>query len=464
MSLIEGLLIFFAIVAIYAFSTFVLHKKGVLKKYNISFWGPAFMWRTSKGKKFLKKVAKKERFWKAFGSSGIVLCFVMMILMTMMLIWQAWLVFGFTPEQKEAMPGPEIALVLPGINPILPLEFVGYIVLALVVAMVVHEFSHGILTIASKLKVKSLGILYLIVPIGAFCEPDEEELKKAKTKSRMRVYAAGPTSNFVVVLLSILVFSFVFMSAVQPAADGTIVFSVDAESPAEDIGFKPGFVITYLNSTPVSNDIEFFSALNATQANQTINITYMQGEKTYNKPINLKDKYYEYSIRDTVYENDESYKGKGYLGVSSILKKSMFEKQVSILKNPFNNFPESLLNFYILPLLGYFAGYNPIVAPFTDSYIITGPLSIIPTNVFWIIINALYWIFWLNLAVALFNVLPMIPLDGGFLFNDALHSLVKRVKKGISEQQREKIVKNISLILSLSVLLLIIFPWLIKYI
>ena len=66
MSLIEGLLIFFAIVAIYAFSTFVLHKKGVLKKYNISFWGPALMWRTSKGKKFLKKIAKKERFWKAF--------------------------------------------------------------------------------------------------------------------------------------------------------------------------------------------------------------------------------------------------------------------------------------------------------------------------------------------------------------------------------------------------------------
>ena len=99
-----------------------------------------------------------------------------------MLIWQAWLVFGFTPEQKESLPGPEVALVIPGINPILPLEFIGYIILALVVAMVVHEFSHGILTFAGKLKVKSLGILYCIVPIGAFCEPDDEELKNTTIK------------------------------------------------------------------------------------------------------------------------------------------------------------------------------------------------------------------------------------------------------------------------------------------
>ena len=82
----------------------------------------------------------------------------------------------------------------------------------------------------------------------------------------------------------------------------------------------------------------------------------------------------------------------------------------------------------------------------------------------WNIVSILYWIFWLNLAVGLFNVLPMIPLDGGFLFNDAVGSTVKKLKKGISEENKERIVKNVSLIVSLIILFLIVMPFFIKYI
>jgi len=373
--------------------------------------------------------------------------------MTSMLIWQAWFVFGFTPEQKETLPGPEVALVIPGINPILPLDIIWYVLLALVVAMVVHEFSHGILTFASKLKVKSLGILYLIVPIGAFCEPDEDELKKTKTQNRMRVYAAGPTSNFVVVLLTILVFSFVFMSAVQPAADGVCVLYTIDGSPSEEIDLSPGMIITSINDTKITNVDSFFEVMETIPSNEPTSISYVKGEKSFTKEITPDDK--------SNYTNNLSHLGRGYLGVSTSDSHKGF---LSVLKNPFQSFPDGFLLFYILPLWGYLQGYNPIVAPFTDSYIITGPLSVLPTDVFWIIMNALYWIFWLNLAVALFNVLPMVPLDGGFLFNDALQLLVKRFKKGISNTQLDKMVRNISIVISLTILLLIIFPWLIKYI
>ncbi|RLI63209.1 MAG: hypothetical protein DRO67_06100 [Candidatus Asgardarchaeum californiense] len=452
MSWIESLLIFLAIIAIYVLIAFTLYKKKILERYNISFYGPALMWRTKKGTLFLKKIAKKKRFWKAFGSFGVVLCFIMMIAMTIMLIWQAWFVSGFTAEQKEALPGPEIALVLPGINPILPLEYIGYIILAFIVAIVVHEFSHGILTIVSKLKVKSLGILYLIVPIGAFCEPDEDQLKQAPTKPRMRIYAAGPTSNFIVVLISILFFSFIFMSAVQPAADGVLIFYVGDGTPAEEVGLSPGMILTNLNDTKITNVSIFFDVMENTKANQTVNISFVQGKKMFNRNITLTDKYN--------YINNQSYVGKGYLGVATTESHKSF---LPILKNPFVDFPNGLLIFYILPLWGYLQGYNPIASPFTDSFIITGPLSIIPDQIFWIIVNALYWIFWLNLAVALFNVLPMVPLDGGFLFNDIFRSIVKRFKSNISEEQLGTIVKNISVVISLIILILIIFPWLIKY-
>jgi membrane-associated protease RseP (regulator of RpoE activity) len=409
------------------------------------------MWRTTKGIKLLHKIASKKHWWKAYGSCGIILCLVMMIFMTSILIWQAWVVTGFTTEQRQALPGPEIALVLPGINPILPLEYLGYILIGLIVAIIVHEFSHGILTHAHNFKVKSLGLLYLIVPIGAFVEPDEEKIKKASIKTRMHIYAAGPTANFVLMIITILIFAG-GMTAVQPSADGISILYVGENTPAEESLLTNGMIISEINGSTIYNQTDFYIAMNKTVTGQEVSLRYVQADKQVSTQIILADK--------SDYTKNQSHLGKGYLGVGTTEAHVAF---LQILKNPFVAFPDGFLFFYALPLWGYFQGYNPIAAPFTDSYIITGPLEILPDPVFWIIMNALYWIFWLNLAVALFNVLPMVPLDGGFLFNDSIRAMVKRGKKQITEEQRDRIVKNISTILSFLILILIIFPWLIKY-
>lgn len=464
MSIIESVMIFIIIIAVYAGIVYLLHKKGFLKKHNISFYGPALMWRTQKGIQFLQNRAKRQRLWRYYGNFGIVFCFITMVLMTVLMVMTAWLVFGFTPDQRSALPGPEVALVIPGINPLLPLEFLGYVLLGLIVAIIVHEFSHGILSLADKIKVKSLGILYLIVPIGAFCEPDEEEVKKARILPRMRIYAAGPTANFIVVLVSILVFSGLCMSSIQPADEGAIIFTVDGDSPASSLGLQSGVIITYFNNSRVQSGDEFFTVWNNTKANQTVSITYLKSGSEHSENVLLGDKYVEYAKRPTVYVNNESYKGKGYLGVQSLLRDSVYQEYLTILKNPFFDFPRGLLTFYSLPLVGYFAGYNPIISPFTDTYVISGPLGVLPASVFWIIVNAIYWIFWLNLAVSLFNVLPMVPLDGGFLFNDGIRAIISRLRKGIKEETKEKIVKNVSLAISLMILGLILIPFFIKYI
>ena len=137
----NNLLILLIVIFVYFLILIILSKKNILKKYNISFYGPALLIRTLKGIEWLKKISNKKKFWKAFGSFGIVFCFIMMLFMILILIFQTWTVIGFSPEQIEALPGIEFGLVIPGINPILPLDYIFYILIALIIAVVVHEFS-----------------------------------------------------------------------------------------------------------------------------------------------------------------------------------------------------------------------------------------------------------------------------------------------------------------------------------
>lgn len=461
MSIIDGLLIFFAVIFIYFVIVLILNQIGFLQKHNVSLMGPVLLLRTKKGIGFLKKLANKKRFWKAYGSFGIVFCFISMIIFVLFFLWNLSIVFGLTPEQRaEFLPGAEFYLILPGINPIIPVEYLFYIILAFIVAIIVHEFSHGILTIAADLKVKSMGLLYLVIPIGAFVEPDEEQIKKTKISKRMRVYAVGPLSNFVAFFICLMLFSFVFMSAVQPG-DGLTVYEVFEDSPASDVGITKGAIITEINETDLtafqSLDDRLYhykDILNDTRANDTITISYIYNNIPYNDvEIKLTDKYN--------YIKNNASKGKGYTGIFSFINE---EGNLALLKNPFQNLPYRLINFIALPILGYFQGYNPLTSPFIESYTIEGPLGAIPTGVFWILVNALYWIAWLNLMVGIFNILPMVPLDGGFLFNDAIRSIVRRIKKDISDEKSDKIVSKISLAVSLTILFIIISPILLKYI
>jgi membrane-associated protease RseP (regulator of RpoE activity) len=466
MTALEGFILFLIIFLSYFFIVFALYKKGILEKYGIRFYGPGILLiGTRKGLGFLKRISSKKRFWKAYGSFGIIFCLIVMIIVLYFFFWNfSYLAsLELTPEQKANLPGIEFALVLPGINPIIPLEYIVYIIIALAIGIIVHEFSHGILAFVGNIKVKSMGLSYLIIPIGAFVEPDDEELKKIKNGKRMRVFAAGPLANFTVVLICVLLFSFIFMGGLQPVSDGVVIVTTagenDRDSPADIYGFEKGMIIESINGTPINSYTDFFVVMNTTKAGQELEIDYFWKEHLSKKVI-LSDKYEEYENRSPNV-NNESYRGKGYFGIYPY----PHNLSLSVLKNPFGYNPTGRFYYIIaLPIMGYFEGYNPLVYPFTESYEIIGPLSFMPDSVYWFIVNALYWIFWLNLMLGLFNVLPMIPLDGGYLFNDYIRVAVKKVKKEIKEEKLDKIVSNISLFVSLGILFLILFPFLLRYI
>ena len=84
--------------------------------------------------------------------------------------------------------------LLPGLNPYLPLS----VWLAVIVAVVIHEASHGIVARSLGLKIKAAGVLLLaFLPIGAFVEVDDEELKVSRSRDSLRVLGAGSGINFI---------------------------------------------------------------------------------------------------------------------------------------------------------------------------------------------------------------------------------------------------------------------------
>ena len=247
------------------------------------------------------------------------------------------------------------------------------------------------------------------------------------------------------------------MSAVQ-TTDGADVLRVYDETPADEIGLSTGSIITSVNDTVVKNSNEFSNIMETTIPNQTINISYIFKGDIFDTQVTLTNKYEFYSRY--VDEVNETYQNKSFLGIQFNPYSGSF---MSILKNPLQ---DPVFGFFIvlaLPIFGV-EGYNPITSPFVESYKIQGPLATLPTNVFWIIVNILYWVAWLNLMVGIFNILPMVPLDGGYLFSDAVRTIVKRLKKDISDEKSDKIVGKVTLVFSLFILFVILAPIFLKYI
>ena len=255
-------------IIIYILFLVVLKLKGAFKQERVSLWGPLLMWRTQKGKNLIEKLASAKRFWRGYGSVAIGICFITMILMMFFLIWAATLVPSIP---KDRAPSPQLLIGIPGVNPIIP---IWYGIIGLVGAVVIHEFSHGILTRVAGLKVKSLGIIACVVPIGAFVEPDEDELKATTKKKRMRIFGVGPATNIIFALICALLFSWVFVASVSPVHEGIFIGGALQDSPAHEAGLSKWWMeIVEINTTQITNQ-EDFESVPAPKPLQNITVTY----------------------------------------------------------------------------------------------------------------------------------------------------------------------------------------------
>lgn len=519
----DGLLIALLIIAAYIIIAFLLNKKGILAKFNMSMWGPFIMWRTSRGRDLIDKLAKPTRFWKVYAALGKGIVVVVMVAIMALLVWEAFLVSNIPAEQAPSL---DMLIGLPGINPIIP---IGYGILGLVVAVFIHEFAHGILTVVGKMKVKALGIVLMVVPMGAFVEPDEEALEKVGKKKRTSVYAVGPATNVIAALICAFLFSSVMVSSAEPIRDnpavvsvldggpahlggleygdqivsingvtvpkdgyanidvadpnttvtvsyyrgselreasvvsGVVITATSDGLPAADAGLRSGMILVSLNGTVIRNEAQFRSVLQAVPPGSTVPISAL----VYNATMGM---YVDAGVTSitTISKNDyyqrvygQSAEDISFMGVNTAyLGAGTSDPQVilDVMAHPFAG--DGSFDEYVYDLLYYIAlpfyGLQPLSAPLSEIFEPTGMFAWMPADVFWIVANSLYWIFWINLMVGITNAMPAIPLDGGFLYRDWIDSIIARFRKGLEQKERDRYVNSIVMTTSLFVLFLIV--------
>ena len=142
--------------------------------------------------------------------------------------------------------------LIPGVT--IPWESVPYILIALGVAVVVHEGAHALMARAEGLRVKNAGVAVLAFIPAAFVELDEDEFKGAPLSTKAKVYSAGVASNVLLALAA--------GALVAYFTAGVLVVDVTG-GPALEAGLQPGDVIVAVNGVPVKSVDDLTRALAA---------------------------------------------------------------------------------------------------------------------------------------------------------------------------------------------------------
>ena len=429
------------LIAAYIATIYALYRSGRLGPDRaLSLFGPALMTKTQRGLSALDRWGRFRRFWTAVGDVGIVLAAIAMATIFLLLLFGAIL---STRLPASAAPTPTEALGLPGINPIIPL---GYGILALVIGIVLHELMHGIIARSQKIGVKSIGILWFVIPIGAFVEQNDVEMLAAPRRQRDRVAAAGVLANFALALVFFVAFSAVVSVSVTPAANGVVIAAIEPNTPAANISLATGDIITSVNGTHTTTVASFENALASTTPGESVSVVYYSPSegRTVSTTAAL-------ATSPTV-------KGRGYLGVAVLTITPAQLKQIFIWPAGSSSGPLiGTIDWLVLPL----AGFEPVAGTTAGYFHVSGPFAVGGTAAFWIGANILYWLAWMNLLLGLSNALPLIPLDGGLLFRDFAASIAARVKRGWTEARLDQFASRAVAVSSSIVLVLLLWQFIV---
>jgi len=392
------LLIIF-LISVYAAIAYYIHSRKLWEDH-ITFYGPILAVKTNRVG-FFDKFAAFRTFFRIYGTAGLIAVIIVSVFITVMLFISVRYTLIVQPE-PTGIYKPQNILLLPGINEYVPSTLAVW--LAFIITIGVHEFGHAILCRVENIKVKTMGALIAVIPIGFFVEPDEEELDKTKGMAKVRMFGAGITNNLVVGFSCFLLL-ILFMGLVTPVSQ-PVIQGVYKDYPAASAGIPPGSIVTAVNGVPVASRIDVSTILNTTKPGNTLTLTA-------EKDKIVKD----YVLTLSAWPGDIPDRTSGFMGVEYYDGTAVMTVVQGMLS------PLGFFQFLIIPFA------NDSGVQFLRILAFETPDTVyyqVPFEGFWGVIHLLFWCAWININVGIFNAIPMVPLDGGYIFKEGVDRLLDR--------------------------------------
>lgn len=242
----------------YTLAGMVLKSQGLVPE-SVRFSGPITTIHTKKGRELLDRLAAPAHFWRAWTNFGLGVGFVVMAGSFLTVVFSAYQ--SYSNPVSTQLTEPRNVLVIPGVNDFLPLSIAPEIVAGFVVTLFIHEAGHGLLCRAGDIDISSMGVAFLtVIPLGAFVEPDEEQLSEADRGVQARMFVAGVFNNFALGLICLLLLVGPVIGAVT-VVSGVPVGGTLPGSPADQAGIESGAVITSVGGQPVNNSSQLDARL-----------------------------------------------------------------------------------------------------------------------------------------------------------------------------------------------------------
>jgi len=330
------------------------------------------VWKYHKIEHHLVRLAGRTKLWNVYADLSVVLGIMLLIASVAFLTNN---MVNFFNNSDEFL---GVTILIPFVT-LKSSEILLYFFLAVPLILILHEGAHGVIAVLEKIKVESGGFAILGVLIGGFVEPNENEFKKSKNISKLRLIGAGSSANLVSsVFVAVLLITTPFFGAFLPLpvrnvfyepSIGLPIFDVNQDLGENNLGLLKDDIITEINGKRIRSpqdlqDMEF-------GVGESVEVQIIRNEERKN--IN---------IITSPSEDDPS---KGIIGIKHLGT---------------SQYPPKF----------------PIPLEFSRS-----------------ITLGLFWFWFFSFYIGVFNMLPIYPLDGDQFFATLLEK--------ISDSKKRKLIR-----------------------